>query len=69
MVDITAADALDALHRELGERGTVLALARVKQDLRAALAPTGLLERVGEDRIFATLPTAVEAFHNWQGTR
>ena len=42
--------------------------ARVK-DLRAALAPTGLLERVGEDRIFATLPTAVEAFHIWQGTR
>jgi SulP family sulfate permease len=68
-VDITAADALDALHRELGERGTVLALARVKQDLRAALEPTGLLERVGEDRIFATLPTAVEAFHIWQGAR
>ena len=68
-VDITSVDVLETLRRELEERGTVVALARVKQDLRAALAPTGLLARVGEDRIFPTLPTAVQAFQEWQATR
>ncbi|TDD50060.1 SulP family inorganic anion transporter [Kribbella antibiotica] len=61
-VDITAVDALDALREELEERGIVLALARVKQDLRTNLEPTGFLDRVGADHIFSTLPTAVEAF-------
>ena len=65
-VDITAMDVLESLRQELSERGTVVALARVKQDLREELAPTGFLERIGEDRIFPTLPTAVEAFRAWQ---
>ena len=34
-IDITAAETLEALHAELRRRGIVLALARVKQDLRA----------------------------------
>ena len=38
----------------------------MKQDLREELAPTGFLERIGEDFIFPTLPTAVEAFRAWQ---
>lgn len=62
-VDITATDALEEVRRELDERGIVLALARLKQDLRESLAPTGLLERIGEDHLFATLPTAIAAFH------
>ena len=33
-VDLTALDALDRLRREMADRGVVLALARVKQDLR-----------------------------------
>ena len=37
-------------------------MARVKQDLLSALQAAGLLEKIGEDRIFMTLPTAVEAF-------
>jgi SulP family sulfate permease len=37
-------------------------MARVKQDLRDLLTSTGFLERVGEDRIFLTLPTAVAAY-------
>lgn len=65
-VDITSVDVLETLRRELTEAGTVMALARVKQDLRDQLGPTGFLERIGEDRIFPTLPTAVEAFHAWQ---
>lgn len=61
-LDITAADALRNLNDELRSRGIVLALARVKQDLRTDLRRTGLLEAIGPDRIFPTLPTAVAAF-------
>ncbi|WP_328520374.1 SulP family inorganic anion transporter [Kribbella sp. NBC_00359] len=61
-IDITALDALDSLREELAGRGIVLALARVKQDLRDDLEAAGFLERLGPHRIFYTLPTAVEAF-------
>jgi high affinity sulfate transporter 1 len=63
--DITALDALDEVHAALGERGAVFAMARVKQDLRERLAATGLLERIGADRVYPTLPTAVEGFVAW----
>ena len=62
-VDLTALDALDDLRAELTSRGIVFAMARVKQDLLSALQAAGLLEKIGEDRIFMTLPTAVEAFN------
>ena len=68
-IDITAMDVLENLRQELTSRGVVVALARVKQDLRNELAPTGFLERIGDDRIFPTLPTAVEAFQAWQSAR
>lgn len=61
-IDITAIDALDALREELEQRGIVLALARVKQDLRGDLQAAGFVDRLGADRIFFTLPTALEAF-------
>ena len=65
-VDITAVDALESLRRELADRGIVFALARLKQDLRSDLAPSGLLDRIGEDRVFPTLPTALEAYQQWR---
>jgi sulfate permease, SulP family len=61
-VDLTAADALGQLHDDLEARGIVLALARVKQDLRDQLERIGLITHIGTDRIFATLPVALEAF-------
>ena len=64
-VDITAADALERLREELSHRGVVLALSRVKQDLRDELERTGLVARVGEDRVFMTLPFALEAYAAW----
>ncbi len=67
-VDITAADALEELRSTLVQRGIVVALARVKRDLVDDLAPSGLLDRIGPDRVFPTLPTAVEAFRLWAGT-
>ena len=36
----------------------------MKQDLRDSLEAAGLLEKIGEDRIFMTLPTAVDAYRN-----
>jgi SulP family sulfate permease len=64
-VDITAIDALEELRQELTRRGIVFAMARVKQDLRDDLQASGFVERVGEDRIFMTLPTAVQAYVRW----
>ncbi|MFI7680155.1 sulfate permease [Actinophytocola sp. NPDC049390] len=61
-IDITAADAIEDLRADLTRRGIVFAMARVKQDLRAELSAAGLVERIGEDRIFPTLPTAIAAF-------
>jgi SulP family sulfate permease len=63
-VDLTALDAVDQLRAELQRRGIVFAMARVKQDLRDPLKAAGMLERIGEDNIFPTLPTAVEAYRN-----
>lgn len=60
--DLTAVDALEQLRRDLTARGIVFAMARVKQDLLDDLVAAGFVDRVGEDRIFPTLPTAVEAF-------
>ena len=61
-VDLTALDALDQLRSELERRGIVFAMARVKQDLRDSLEAAALVDKIGEDRIFPTLPTAVEAY-------
>jgi high affinity sulfate transporter 1 len=61
-IDLTAADALRALHDELGDHGVVLALARVKQELRDLLERAGLVDLIGADLLFPTLPTAVDAF-------
>jgi SulP family sulfate permease len=62
-VDLTGADALETLRAELEEQGIVLAIARLKQDPRDVLQPSGVLERIGAEHIFPTLPTALEAFH------
>ena len=64
-VDLTAVDALDSLRLTLGDMGVELALARVKQDLLIPLAATGFLDRIGPDRVFPTLPTAVAAYAVW----
>jgi high affinity sulfate transporter 1 len=64
-VDITGLDSVEELRNDLSRRGVVLALARVKQDLLRDLRAYGLADALGPDRIFPTLPTAVEAYHRW----
>lgn len=61
-IDLTALDTLEQLRRRLEDRGIRFAMARVKQDLYERLAPTGFIARVGDEQIFATLPTAVKEY-------
>lgn len=61
-IDLTAADGLRALHADLAERGVRLGLARVKKDLREPLRRAGLIEIIGEDMLFPTLPVAEQAY-------
>ena len=71
-VDFTALEAVEALRDELAQDGTVFALARVKQDLLVRLKAFGLAAKIGQDRLFPTLPTAVAAYQQWaaeQGQR
>ncbi len=64
-VDLTAVDTLDELRDTLQARGIVFAMARVKQEIRDQLVAAGFVEKIGQERIFATLPTAVAAFARW----
>jgi high affinity sulfate transporter 1 len=61
-IDITAADALEQLRTDLHDRGLTFAMARVKQELRNDLTKAGLVDKIGADLIFPTLPTAVAAY-------
>jgi sulfate permease, SulP family len=63
--DYTAMEALTALHTELTRRGIVFAFARAKAELIVQLRAFGLIEKIGEEWIFPTLPTAVEAYREW----
>lgn len=56
-------DDVHGLCDELDRRGVMVALARVKQDLQQDLRRSGLRDRIGQERIFPTLPTAVAVFH------
>jgi SulP family sulfate permease len=61
-IDLTSFDALGELLDALDERGVTLALARVKHDMEEQLDRAGLVDRIGRDHIFDTLPTAVQAY-------
>ena len=64
-VDFTALEAVEAVRAELSHRGISVGLARVKQDLLDDLQAFGLAQKIGTQRIFPTLPTAVAAYREW----
>ena len=68
-VDLTSVDALGELLDELEERDITLALARVKHEMESELDQAGLIQRIGRDHIFDTLPTAVLAYIECYTTR
>jgi high affinity sulfate transporter 1 len=67
-VDSTGLDALAALHEELSARGIQLTLARVKTDLRLPMERYGVAALIGEENMYATLPTGVDAYREWAAT-
>ncbi|WP_313674797.1 hypothetical protein [Mycolicibacterium sp.] len=67
MKDLTpeaVAGALSSLRQELAARGIHFGMARVKSETMLALDHGGQLEEIGRENIYATLPTAVEAYRN-----
>ena len=68
-LDTTAVDALRQLVEDLGKRRVLFAMARVKQELRRQLVRGELLDIIDEERIYPTLPVAVEAFESWRDQR
>ena len=68
-LDTTAVDALRQLARDLARRQVVFAMARVKQDLRRQLVRGKLMDVIDEERIYPTLPVALEAYARWSEQR
>ncbi|GAA4887930.1 SulP family inorganic anion transporter [Tessaracoccus lubricantis] len=67
--DLTAVDTLELLRENLAARDITFAMARVKQETRDQLARTGFIDKVGQSYIFATLPTAVQAYVRWHAAK
>ena len=61
-IDITAADSLAELHRELAQRGVELHFAGLKGAVRDRLASYGLLALIGADRFAPTVGSAVNLY-------
>jgi MFS superfamily sulfate permease-like transporter len=61
-IDITAVYKIDEISEALRSRGIVFAIARPKRLLRRKLELGGLLERIGQERMFVTLKSAVRAY-------
>lgn len=61
-VDTTAAAMLDRLHSELAAAGITIAIAELKDPVKARLRRYGALTNVPEDRIFPTVGTAVDGY-------
>jgi high affinity sulfate transporter 1 len=60
-LDITSAESLDDLVRTLRSGGVDFALAEVRQRTIEAARRTGVLETIGDDRVFHTIDEAVTA--------
>lgn len=65
-VDSTGLTALKLLSDKLTERNVVLALCRVKTELYEPLESFGLVDQIGANRIYPTLPVAVAAYKAWR---
>jgi MFS superfamily sulfate permease-like transporter len=60
-LDTTGAASLDQVRGDLEADGIVMAVAEAKSTVRTMLDRTGLRERIGADRMFPTVASAVEA--------
>lgn len=60
-IDYTGARALRRILDQLGHTGASFAMARTNKTVRAGLARSGLLARIGADHLFASVGEAVDA--------
>ncbi len=61
-IDSTAAEMLDNLRRDLASKGIALVIARAKHPLRRRMRRLGLFDKIGSDRFYASIRSAVAAF-------
>jgi MFS superfamily sulfate permease-like transporter len=61
-VDVTAADMLAELDDKLERAGVELCFAELKDPVKDKLRRFGLYERFGDDGLFPTIGTAVDAY-------
>jgi MFS superfamily sulfate permease-like transporter len=62
-LDYTGSRALRRMLDQLHHSGLIFAMARTNDTVRAGLARSGLLARIGEDHLFASVGEAVSALH------
>lgn len=61
-IDVTAAEALHALHEELAKKGVALKIAHANPPFRSLLARTGLAAEISEGGFYSSVHECVEAF-------
>ena len=61
-IDFTAAETLRGIIKRLRADGVEFGVVRLKHDLRIQLEHANLMEVIGEDMVFLTLPTAIKSF-------
>jgi SulP family sulfate permease len=61
-LDVTGLEAIEAINRDLRDRGAVLWLTNVHAQSRDLLERVGIVDKIGEERIFSTVRQAVESF-------
>jgi high affinity sulfate transporter 1 len=66
-VDSTAVEAIESLVLELQARGMAVSLARVHVELAELLERAGILELIGRDQVYPTLPTALAGYEARRG--
>ncbi len=64
-IDITASDGLKEMQGDLAAQGILLGLVRIKRDLYEPLKRSGVVDLIGEDMLFPTLPVAEQAYLTW----
>ena len=60
-LDVTSSDMLGQLVTDLADRSVGLAIVQIKGAVRDRLKKTGLMERIGEDRLYRSMAEAVAA--------
>jgi SulP family sulfate permease len=64
-IDITASDGLKQIHDDLKAQDIRLGLVRIKRELYQPLQRAGVIDLIGHDLLFPTLPVAEAAYLKW----